>query len=474
MHADHTPLFERLLAIALRHAGLIAVCIVAGILAGVAVSRAVPAQHAAEADLFVGFDRAYVYRDEVSGDAPWIPFRLDTVMNGELAILRSREVREAIVDGVGIDRLMPIANEAEAGGSIKAFVQGVLGSPATPPTEADRRDLALVALEEDLRITRALDSPVILLAYRHGDPEVATGVLQAAIDAYQQRRTSIHSGEDRLAFLEAETAAALDRVTAAERALAERRRADGVYAETVRSEIAVDRLRALEDNAGELAVSIANLSATVEGLRSLSGRELLLDISDAARTAFARRQDLVFERARLLADFDADAAPVEAIDRDIAVVDAHLGDLLEANIRQFVERQAAYREQYRALQEQIGVFEDRLARRQAEQELIASLALELDLARRNYEQMVEQRDAARRAAAMDRAQMTNIRILEAPAEQPLPVEASPALYGVLGGFFGLVAGGLVAVLITALPGIRRHRHRSPNSIEGSTDERRAA
>lgn len=474
MYADHTPLFEKLLGIALRHAGLIAICIGAGVLAGVVVSRTVPEQHAAQAELLVGFDRAYVYRDEVSGEAPWIPFRLDTVMNGELAILRSREVREGVVDAVGVDRLMPIDDKPGLKESIKIFFKDLMGRSTAPLSEEARRDLALLALEEDVRITRSLDSPVILLEYRHGVSDVATDVLRAAIASYQQRRSSIHSEADRLAFLETETQAALERVSAAERALAEQRREARIYAEDARAEVAVDRLRALEDNAADLAVSMADLSATIEGLRSDSGRELLLDISEAARTALARRQDLLFERTRLLADFDADARPVEAINRDIAAVDAHIGELLQANIQQLVERRAAYAERQQALQDQIADFESQLVRRRVDEDAVASLALELELARRNYEQMVQQRDGARRAAALDSAQMDNIRVLQEPVAAPLPIVASPALFGVLGGFFGLVAGGLMAILLSVASGTRRFRPTATEPIEGPRHERRAA
>lgn len=462
MQPDTPPLLGKLLEIAGRHAGLIAVCVLAGGVTGAWISRTIPAQTEAEARLFVGFDRSYVYRDEVSGAEPWIPFRLDTVMNGELEILRSRDVRDAVVDRVGVMRLAPPDDAVGVLDRIGGVAASLLGRPDEPAVPVDPRDRVLDDMAKDLRITRPLDSPVIHLAYRHTDGPVATDVLSTAIDSYLTQRTALHADTGRLAFLEAEADTARERVATAEHALAELRRETRIYAREARGEMIAARLRALQDAADGVAVEIADLTATLEGLGTPSGPSLLLDLSLAARTALQRRRELDFERARLLADFDADARPVAAIERDIAAIDAHLADLLAANIVQLTERRAGYRARLVTLEARIAGFEDDLVRQRVDEDAVAMLELDVELARRNYAELVDQRDAARRAAALDRTRMSNVRILQPPVLAPLPEVASPALYGVLGGGFGLVAGGVLAIALTMAPvGRRRSARKNP-------------
>lgn len=258
--ADVRPSIAReLMAAIARRRLLVAAATMGGIVVGVLAAGILPEQHDASASLYIGFDRAHIVRDDVTGTTPWIPFRLDTVMLGELEILRSPALRAAVLDTVGIKRLEGVPD-----------ARGASDASGTPQ---DRRDRALIDLERGLEVTRSVDSPVIRIAYRHPDPEVARDVVAAAIGAYRTQRAALFSEGERPEVFAELAAEGRQRVEAAEAALDDFRARAGLLSEDQTLELDLKLARTAYEQIvtrrDEVRLSAALDSSGVTSIRTL-------------------------------------------------------------------------------------------------------------------------------------------------------------------------------------------------------------
>ncbi len=171
----------------------------------------------AKAELLVKFGREYVYRPEVEGLDGWQPSRMIELVNGEVRILNSHNVKLAVLQKVGTLRLYPgtVPGLLDSGlslSSLKKFDLSALTnvfssddaqteeasatSEAPAPSKATEDMLygAVSRLDHDLNIRALGDSSVILISYRHTDPELAREVLATLLDVYRDRRIEVFSG----------------------------------------------------------------------------------------------------------------------------------------------------------------------------------------------------------------------------------------------------------------------------------------
>ena len=240
----------------------------------------------AKAELLVKFGREYVYRPEVEGLDGWQPSRMIELVNGEVRILNSHNVKMAVLKKVGTLRLYPgvVPGLLDSGLSLSSLKQFDLSAltnvfssdaqteEASAPGE-ETEDMvygAISYLDRDLNIRALGDSSVILISYRHTDPELAQEVLATLLDVYRDRRIEVFSGSS--------TAAA---VSLYEQATAEFEKTQNNLAnflETHRPELAAPKLQASSEFASRLYQAHLESNAIVT-----KQRDALEKISDELR-----------------------------------------------------------------------------------------------------------------------------------------------------------------------------------------------
>ena len=257
-----------------------ALSLLGGAIAALYVSISAPL-YEARAELLVKFGREYVYRPEVEGLDGWQPSRMMELVNGEVRILGSRNVKTRVLNEIGAQRIYPGVGEPSA---ISSVVNALIGgldpqADAEPRPEARSANVLEAAIEQfdrDLNVRALGESSAILLAYRHPNPELAQAVLVAVLDSYQERRAEVFAGADSVVAN-----------PLLERAAMELERAQADLADFLARnipELAESRLEAGVEYAGQLHRTVLEAEARVAEQRSVLDR-----VSDELRTLATAR-----------------------------------------------------------------------------------------------------------------------------------------------------------------------------------------
>ncbi|MEL6896047.1 MAG: hypothetical protein AAFP90_08090, partial [Planctomycetota bacterium] len=128
-------------------------------------------------------------------------------MNSILAISKSRNMVERLVDSIGVD---PLLSDQSNGGTPSdgngLTVQ--IGIKAKLPP----RERAIRHVQDRLSVSAVSDANIIRARYEGHSPEFAQQVIQAYLDAYQELHVSIHHNSGSQSFLEDQTKVAKQRL----------------------------------------------------------------------------------------------------------------------------------------------------------------------------------------------------------------------------------------------------------------------
>jgi uncharacterized protein involved in exopolysaccharide biosynthesis len=268
-----------------------------------------PKTYVAKSSLLVRLGQEYVYQPR-AGDAARgaIPQTTDVVQS-EVEILSSDELKRRVVRAVGLDTLDPKAS-AEWGSA-----------------DATRRraieEGAVKAISRGLKIETAPDTGVVRLTFQSKDPQVAAAVLNGLVDAYLAYRHEVLS-ERVTPLLESEKAAFEARLAKADEAYEAFQTSNGIGdLPSEKASLAVLRQSVLDERyKAEAAVSEAQskLAALNHGLASAPAEiEIQRDLD---LSASSKLMQLRMERRDLLSRYKPSAAPVKEIDAKIAQLEA--------------------------------------------------------------------------------------------------------------------------------------------------------
>lgn len=165
-----------------RRWGMLAVFLV---VLGLGIAAALPMQktYTASSSLVVRLGREYVYNPRVGDAGRGAAPANDEVIQSEMEILGSTEVKAAVLRDVGLPKLFPdLARRFEQARTPSAQ-QGVQG-------EALRR------MDAALKVWAAPDTSVVRLSFQHKDPLVAATALNTLVDEYLRYRRSVLLARD--------------------------------------------------------------------------------------------------------------------------------------------------------------------------------------------------------------------------------------------------------------------------------------
>ena len=285
-----------------RHWLTVAVTTIIGAAAAVGYMFISNPVYEAKAELLVKFGREYVYRPEFEGLDGWQPSRMIELVNGEVRILNSRNVKARAVEKIGSLKLYPgLASDSSFFKfdltKLKSQSNGNgAQSDETASPEEDSRNLmeaAVNQLDRDLNIRALGDSSIILIAFRHSDPEIAQETLAALLDAYRERRMEVFSGPS------ASAAASLFKQATEEFEKAQNDLAN--FLETHQPELANPKLTASNDLASQLYQSLLETNASLVKRRAALAKvsEELITIGAMPKNNGARTAEIQNVEERL-------------------------------------------------------------------------------------------------------------------------------------------------------------------------------
>jgi O-antigen ligase/uncharacterized protein involved in exopolysaccharide biosynthesis len=216
-------------------------------------------QSTAESTLLYRFGREYFPVRPGEEHRNWgenVQVSLDAALFTEMHLLRSREVIEATVADVGLDKLSPQRDTALSDIQSRAsgFVKGVLSlggmldfgpSSDTPKRAIDPVVAAAKDLGERLRIRRVEGAALIAVGIQDADPETAERIITAHVESYLRKRQQLFE-RDPSKFYSSEIEKTQSELASIAEKITSLRLEQGVPDESIEHSVLSDRLIALE------------------------------------------------------------------------------------------------------------------------------------------------------------------------------------------------------------------------------------
>ncbi len=150
---------------------------------GLAVATRLKTTYTANSSLLVRLGQAYVYEPRVGDAGRGAAPQTDDLIQSEMEILNSAEIKARVVSDIGIGRLFPQLAARTASARTPAERQGVEGE-------------AVRGLEQGLKVGTTPETSVVRLTFTHPDPRTSALVLNTLVDEYLRYRKSVLLARD--------------------------------------------------------------------------------------------------------------------------------------------------------------------------------------------------------------------------------------------------------------------------------------
>lgn len=473
-----------------------------------------PSSYTASASLLVKFGREYVYRPEVGNSLSSVPLsRTEEIVNSEIQILSSRDLKEKVVDALGWETLYPedksvlsagaavVRERLEAIGvhefgawiekQVAAFENWLasLSASRQPPAQevADMpqmtpREKAILRLEDDLKIEGVKDSTIINISYSNWNPQVAASAIEYLIAAFTEKRLGIYR-EPNLLFLRHQVNELREKLTTSEAALEAFRKSNDVHNIDEQIKILLQRESEFDNRLRDGATRINEIERRIavldEQLKSTPPTVTLSSETDQQQVRMAEQRllELTLQEQQLLARYRSDHPMVQNMQNEMRKVQEYLNaqrrntgarvvtGLNQIRVQLQVERMGLesqlepLRSSTELTRQQLAAIRDELQKVSLRQRQLRDLERELSLNERNYEMFRLKAEEERATAALDEERRTNIRVVQPPVAPARISGLSKAVKVLLAGLFGTLLGAALAFVA----GMRRRVFYSPAS-----------
>lgn len=482
----HTPADRRFTRGPLlwRHKGKLAGCLLVGLAAALAYTALVPWTFTSEAMLFLRLGRETANLDPTaSSQAAAGEDSRENAMNSLGEILKSRAVREQLVDALGPEAILESDPSSSPGPVGRMLRQLRLLGPY------DLREKAIQRAGEQLVLTNIKKSSLLMLRYRAEDPQTARDVLAKLIELGRQRQVQVlqTAGSKELFASQVETLRkGLSELESQRRGLRDR---FGLASFDRQRDAHLNRMASVEAELAQTQVSLgavdAEMAAQQKALEALPETIVLGESQGHPNSATeGMRQQLFTLQIRLqelLAKYQPDTFFVKDVREQLEGVKQALAK--ESSQPQVTRgRNTAYQELQLALLRARSQ-RDGLAARQTgltaqlasagvllrqfneRESQLAELDLRIELERENYRKYAQSLEQIRIDQAIAEQSLSNINLLEEPTLSPVPTSPVLTVNVGLGLFLGLSLG-LIAM---ALSERRRRPYRSAADLEEDLD-----
>ncbi len=426
---------------------------------GAAVALSLKTTYPASSSILVRLGQEYVYEPRAGDAGRGAVPDPDQVIGSETEIIGSVEIKQRVIDRLGLMRIYPdLARKfAEGSAEEKRVIMGQ----------------AIRAMETELKIQTAPDTPIVRLVFSHEDPKTAALVLNTLLEEYLIFRRSV--------LAEANTPAmALQRQTFESRL----QEADAAYeafltsnriADFVAEKAALSQLQSqIEQQKYLTETQLQDRTGRLGALQAQMGQispevGLFRDVNTAASDKLIA---LRLQRDDLLGRYRADAQPVRDLDAQIARLEEGMAEgrttgdsasriginpvyqTLQTERIQLQAEVAALRQSLDALNRQMGQLLERRLKLAELEPRFQALSLDRDVLQANVRDFAVREEQSRAAMEIASASNDNIRIVQratAPSRGSSLKKPVLALAFLFAGFTALCAGLLRMFLRPGLP-----------------------
>jgi len=417
------------------------------VLAGVGFALTLKTVYPAQSSLLVRLGQEYVYQPRVGDAARGAVPDSDTVIQAEVEILSSAQVKERVIGRIGIERLFP----GLADGYARASEDG----------QRIMMGKAVAALTKGLKIATTPGAPVVRLTYEHPDPVMAARVLNTLLEEYLVYRRAILL--DPTAPLEAQRKAFEDRLNQADQAYENFLGSNNIGDFEAEKASLGQLLASLEQQKLTTDAQLKEREGRLAGLQAQAGQVapeigLYHDVDHAAQDKLT---DLRVQREALLTRYKPDAAPVHDLDVQIAGLQKAMGQgavqgdgarrvgvnpvyqTMMSDRIQLTAEIAALKQSSETLAQQVDQVTERQLRLAQLEPQYQGLTRDRDVLQNNVRDFTVKEQESQAADAIARQGNDNISIVEravVPTQGKSLKRAVVALAVILGAFTSVCAG----------------------------------
>lgn len=407
-----------------------------------------PKNYVAHSSLLVHLGQEYVYQPRAGDAARGAVPQTSDVVQSEVEILSSDELKRRVIRAVGLDAVSPglAAQWTAAGPERRRVIEGE----------------AVKVLTQGLKIDTAPDIGVVRLSFQHRDPQAAAAILNALVDEYQHYRHEVLSdpASPLIAREKAAFEARLAQADADYQAFQTENGVGDLPAEkaslTVLRQSVSEELYKVEEALTDAQSKVASLN------RSLAAAPREIEIQhDVDMSASTKLLQLKLERRDLLSRYKPGAPPVKELDAKIAALEAFAASSggavdkdmrLGANpVRQDMERHrveataevAAETHKRDELHRQLDEITKRQQKLTSLESRYQDLSVEREVLQANIRAFAQRQEEARAAQELARNGDDSIRVVErasAPVEGTSLRQPLFALSILFAAFTALCAG----------------------------------
>ncbi len=420
------------------------------ILVAFIVYKLVPVRYEATSVLMLRYGREYA-PPNVSGDASPLRVGLAEILNSEVAILSSKDLKETVIGKIGVNKFVPKA--------------GALSDRSIDPTQ-----VAIMSMEKDLQVQPGRSSNLISVSYRSENPRLAADVVNTLINNYQEKRLQVLSDPKPTLFLENKVASFYNRLRDSEQKLESFKQTNRVYAFEDQRMMLLHTREELNASASacqtqmqELREKLIVLGNEAKGiadkLPDTSNPEVRDDAEGQLLTLKRKEQELlskykegnpliagVRQEMKAVEDFMAKRNKTpklftnkisQELEKDIITTKADLASL-EVRLVQQKQQLASLDKEIQALDLQ--------------ENYVRDLRRDLSSSEQIYDDYSKRLEEARISDDMDRQKMTSINVVEKASVPIAPVSPSKPLgfFLALAAVAGLGGGIVVAFVLESL------------------------
>jgi uncharacterized protein involved in exopolysaccharide biosynthesis len=276
------------------------------LIVGFAAAFALKTVYPADASVLIRLGQEYVYEPRAGDAARGAVPESDAVIQSEVEILSSAQLKQKVIEQIGLPRLYPAIG---AGYDV--------GSPAARRVMMGK---AIEALGRGLKITSAPGAPVVRVSFEHTDPQLAALTLNTLLDQYLIYRRSVLL--DQTAPLETQRRAFQSRLEQADTAYENFLGSNNIGDFEAEKASLAQLLASLQQQKFTADNDLKERQGRLDALNAEAGRlppeiGLYRDVDHAAQDKLT---DLRIQRENLLGRYVPDAAPVRDIDGQIAAL----------------------------------------------------------------------------------------------------------------------------------------------------------
>jgi len=457
-----------ILRILFRHRRKFAVVFVGTILLTIGGYIICPRSYVSEAKLFVKIGRESVSLDPTAtvGATVSIQDSRESEIRSLMDVLESRVLLEQVVARIGAQSILDqrVQVKPEQAGFVQ-WAQAKLGLKSKSRSGV-KADDAIRILEESVQIEANKKSNVIAIRCKAGSPELAQVIVKALVDAYRNQHLAVNATESYEFFAKQVETLKAD-LTQATSALNQTKSELGLTTVDGERQILETQFNNLNKELSDAEAARSAAQSRVDALRSQLPQtrdEELKTGTGLTQTAIDQMRDTLYQlqikEREMQSKFKPTHPALVAIHDQVQQVTDILNKqelLVEFNLVESLSaRKGALEAQYSDIQQKLKLLNEN-------EVAISQLERRVELLKTNYRNYSEKMEQSRVAQALDKEQVTNLKIVQPASFVAEPVSPKKSIIFLLGLFVATFGGLSVALVCELLD----YSFQTPEQVETS-------